>query len=358
MEADKYIPTSSVATAKSHLTIHDLDDDSLGMIFNMLPHDDRARIESICQRWYAISKANWCTYCKHLRIGDDTDDFLPSYDNTTEMENILDKILQGPGPYLEEITFKKAYIFCQQFPMGTIKWIAEFCPKLKRLNTSSLRLNKDDWLSCSNLEALSFTALQKHDLGVLFRINKRLRRLEIFGASWLRDSDFNELDPGQLVFLQIEYCSQFELTGKLADKLAESLVNLKYTNYSSVRSNLQHLVKLKNLQSLDLKVGMEWLKIEFIHDIASNCRKIECLFLAIRSDHAYNENVFEPIFDLPYLRKLVILVAENEMPCEERDKLLQRATHLEFFVIDTCAKCKHASYSFQFCDRHRRYWIS
>ena len=158
MKAEKCISTSSAATAKNQLTRDHLDDDSLGMIFNMLPYSDRSRIGSICQHWDAVSKVNWCTYSKCLRIGEDPGVFLPSYyKTTTEKKNILEKILQRLGPYLEEINFQKEYVFCQQFPMGTINWIAKFCPKLKRLSTGYLMLNADDWLACSDLEAFSFT---------------------------------------------------------------------------------------------------------------------------------------------------------------------------------------------------------
>ena len=203
MEADKCISTSSVATAKSHLTINDLDNDTLGMIFNKLPYIDRTRIESVCQRWYAISEANWCTYSNRLKIGEDTADFLPWYGNITEKENILKKILKRLGPYLEEITFQWNVGY---FREGTIKWITELCPKLKRLNTGKLILNADDWLACNNLEALSFFSskkIEKGKLRVLFLRNKRLRRLEVFFSSWLTARQFEHLDPGQLQFLQI-----------------------------------------------------------------------------------------------------------------------------------------------------------
>ena len=354
MESDKCISTSSAATAENQLTINDLDDDSLGLIFNKLPYIDRTRIESICERWCAVSDINWCTYSKCLTIDED---LLQSYDNTAEKKNILERIMQQSGPYLEEINFKSDRSFCQRFKMGTIKWIAKLCPKLNRLNTSSLRLNKDDWLVCSNLEALSFSSIasptEKHNFSVLFQRNKRLRRLEINGAC-LRTSDFYYLDPGQLEFLQIEYCDYFELTEEVVAKLAKSLVELRYsTSFCSTRS-LQHLGKLVNLRYLSLKVRMEWLNIQFIADIAEHCRKIERLFLAISTMHAYDPDVFAPLFDLPYLKRLVI-VDENNVPSEnQRDRLLQRATHLEFFVIDTCDEC--IDESFDCCSQHPRGW--
>ena len=358
MQSDKCISTSSPATAKNQLTINDLDDDSLAVIFNKLPYIDRARVENVCQRWCDVVKPNWCTYSKRLRIGEDTGDFLPSYDNTTEKENILEMILQQSGPYLEEITFKRSIPFCREFSMGTIKWIAEFCPNLKRLYTGSLMLNDDDWLACNNLEAFSFSSAQQKDgkLGGLFRRNKRLRRLHISFNFRLTASDFDHLDPGQLDFLQIEYCHCFEFTAEVVHKLSESLVELRYSTIQcSTPPNLEHLGKLKKLRSLDLAVRMESLKIEFIADLVENCRKLECLFLAISVDHTYDLIVYAPLFDLPYLRRLVIILGdEDEMPCEERDRLLQRAAHLEFFVIDTCAKCSHEEISFRFCDRHRR----
>ena len=363
MEADKCISTSNAATEKNHLDINDLDDDSLGMIFNKLPFIDRTRIKNVCQRWYTVSEANWCTYSKRLRIGEDTGNLLPSYANTTEMENILKKILQRSGPFLEEITFKRDCSFFESFRMGTIKWIAKRCPKLKRLNTGSLMLNDDDWLACSNLEALSFTSFaiiqQGNGLGILFRSNKRLRRLEIFSANWLTASDFDHLDPGQLKFLQTEYCRNFKLTAQVADKLAESLVELRYSTLWCSISKIQHLGKLKNLRSLDLKVRMEWLEIEMpIADIAQNCRKLEFLFLAISADQACDQNILAPLFGLPHLRRLIIIVDDNEMTREERDRLLQRTAHIEFFVLETCAKCEYGTQSFDSCDRHRRGWLS
>ena len=355
MEVEKCISPSSVTTENNQVSINDLDDDSLGMIFDKLSYIDRMRIERVCQRWYAVSRANWCNYFKRLRIDED---LLPSYHNITETENVLKKILQRSSPYIEEITFSKVYsTFCKRFSMGTIKWIAELCPKLKRLNAGSLMLNDDDWLACSNLEAFSFFLARNRgaELGVLFRNNKRLRRLTISDGYFLAASDFDHLDPGQLEFLQIEFSHDFQFTAEIADKLAESLVELKYSTTFCSTLTFQHFGKLKNLRSLDFKLGMEWLNIEFIPDIAKNCRKLEYLFLAFSSCHAYAENIFEPLFNLPYLRRLVIIVEKNDMPRKDRDRLLRRAAHLEFFVIDSCAaKCNHATYSFEFCDRHRR----
>ena len=359
MEADKCISTWSAATAKIQLIINDLDDYSLGMIFNKLPYIDRRRIESVCQRWYAVSKASWSTYSKRLTIDKD---FLLSYGNTTENESIiLEKILERVGPYLEEITFNRDYCFCDRFKKMTIKQIIELCPKLKRLNTSSLRLNDDDWLACSNLEALSFFSCGQrkgNDLGVLFRSNKRLRRLEIIGAFWLTPSNFDHLDPGQLECLLIEYCKYFEFTAQVTDKLAESLVNLTYSLFWGTMPNLQHLGKLKNLRSLELKVGMKYLDAEFIADIAENCRKLECLFLSICTKNTYDSNVFTPLFHMPCLRRLVIIVSRNNVPCEdERERLFKKSSHLEFFVIEECSKCISGSSFFRCCYRHRKSWL-
>ena len=58
MEAEKCPPTSSAAAAKSELTINDLDDESLGIIFNKLPYRDRVYIESVCKRWRDVSRTN------------------------------------------------------------------------------------------------------------------------------------------------------------------------------------------------------------------------------------------------------------------------------------------------------------
>ena len=179
-------------------------------------------------------------------------------------------------------------------------------------------LKDDNWVACRNLEALCFTsfAKEKHDsLNVLFRNNS---------SFWLSDYDFYDLNPGQLEFLLIDYCANLELTATLADKLAELLVGLKYSCFRD--TNLQYLCKMKNLRSLDLKVEMEWLEIDFIADIAKNCRIHECLFLAI----SFNS-----------IRK--------KMPREDHDMLLQIAAHLEFFVIDTCDKCVPGTSSSDSC---------
>ena len=362
MEADECISISSTVTAKNQLTINDLDDDSLGIIFNKLPYIDRMRIESVCQRWCAISTANWCTYSKCLTIGADTGNFLPAYDDTTDEENkhILEKVLQRSGLYLEEIIFIGSDYIWRRLPTGTIKWIAELCPNLKRLKMDYLiLLNYDDWLACSNLEELSFTCLteeQKGDgLGILFRNNKRLRRLTLLICFSLTASDFNHLDPGQLEFLQIEYCRGFEFTAQLTDKLAESLVELRYNTIQDTilsTPNFQHLGKLKNLRCLDLQVKLERFEGGFIGNIAKNCQKLERLLLSIHSNQVYDLNAIVLLFDLPYLRRLIIIVEEKHMPYIERDRLLQRATHLEFFVIETCDKCEYGSSGLEFCYRH------
>ena len=365
---------SSAATEKNQLTINDLDDDSLGIIFNKLPYTDRVRIESVCQRWDAISEDNWSTYCKRLAI--DKNLLSSCYNNTrNENKNVLEKVLERTGPYLEEVTFERSIDLCCICPKGMIKRIAELCPKLKRLNTGFIKLNGDDWLPCSNLESLSFICwgakLQGDCIGKLFRNNKRLRRLEIFRNDSLTASDFDHLDPGQLEFLQIENCPIFELTAEIADKLAESLVELRYRNmwYDSP-TNFQHFRKLKNLRSLVLKNVMEWYELKFIADIAKYHRKLEYLFLGIFIDRPYEQNdvfaplfdlPFMPLFDLPYLRRLVIIVDEHNVPSEDQlARLVQRAAHLEFFQIDTCKECRNGFSILISCHRHdyHKRWLS
>ena len=357
MEADKCIATSSVATSKNQLTINDLDDDTLGMIFNKLPYIERVRTESVCQRWYDASKENWCIYSKRLII--DLDDLRSS---STEKNYILEKILQRSGPYLEEIICMP-FVECNEgFSSITIKRIAELCPKLKRLNAGTLMLNDDDWLAFSNLEAFSFYPVMKvkgDELSLLLSRNKRLRRLEIFDNLPqdfpLLASNFDHLNPGQLEVLHIEYCRSFDFTAEVADKLAESLVEFSYSIFQAQHtSRLQHLGKLKNLRSLDLRVEISSLETDFIADIVQNCWKIERFFLAFSTEHEYNQNIFAPLFDLPHLKRLVIIVDKDEISRVERDKLVQRASHLEFFVIDTFRRCIYGPSCLYLCNLHRR----
>ena len=99
MNAHKRVPTTSVAAARSELMINDLDDDCLGMIFNKFPYVDRTRIESVCKRWLGVSAANWYSYLKRLRIGEDTSPFLLQRSNTAERNTAqLEKILRRYGP--------------------------------------------------------------------------------------------------------------------------------------------------------------------------------------------------------------------------------------------------------------------
>ena len=76
MEFHKSICTLCAATENNQFNINDLDDDSLGMIFNKLPFIDRMRIENVCQRWCDISEGTWYSYSKCLTI---SKDLLPSY---------------------------------------------------------------------------------------------------------------------------------------------------------------------------------------------------------------------------------------------------------------------------------------
>ena len=353
--------TSSPATAKNQLTINDLDDDSLGMILNKLPLPDRMRIESVCRRWYAVSRTYWCIYSKFLSIDEA---LVPSYDNTTDekYKNILEKILQRLGPYLKEIHFSWNDNFSKRLEMGTIAWVVKLCPKLKSLDLGFLKINNDDWLACKNIETLNFSWKSRGaEFDILLRKNRRLRRLAIYNAVSWRASDLDHLVPGQLEFLMIDNCTLFEFTAKFADKLAESLNELYYSTLGNGGHNLEHIGKLKNLRSLSLKGSMERLPTTFIADIARNCRKLECVFLAISAEHAYDPNVFEQLFDLPYLRRLVIIVDENNVPSKnQRDSLLQRAAHLEFFELDTytCAKCKFNGTILDSCDRHLDSWLA
>ena len=335
--------TSITATPKNQLTITDLDDDSLGMIFNKLPYIDRNRIGSVCQRWYAISEEHWCTYCSRLIIA-------ANMTIDEEAKNMLVNMLQRSGPYFKEIIFPREDF--DNIPMGTIKWIAELCPKVKRLNAGFLKLNKDDWLACRNLETFIFKGglEQSGDLRALFRSNKRLRRLGIMASDWLTASDFDDLDPGQLNYLQLIFCSSFEFTVEVMNKLAESLLELRYITIYGDPVKLQHIGKLRNLRSLDLHIFIHWRQIDFIADISKNCRKLEGFLLAVFPNHAYDENVFAPLFNLPYLKRLVIIVNENEMTREVHDKLLQRGAQLQIFIINRCATC--TSYMDGCCDQH------
>ena len=252
MEAEKCTPTSSTAATKSALTINDLDDDSLGIIFNKLTsYRDRVYIESVCKRWRDVSRANWCSYTKHLVIGKDTDNYPTLFDNFPEKsKNILEKSLQRLGPYLEEISFIDDYYNLEG---GTIKRIVESCPNLKHLDiVSVLGLAAKDWFAYSHLEALSVYD-NGDELGELFRKNKRLRQIRITHPR-CKLSAFDHLDPGQLEILHIRKAT-FGLTAELIAKLAESLVELCYVPIMDISHyNLHLLSKLKNLRTLILKI--------------------------------------------------------------------------------------------------------
>ena len=368
MEACKYVLTSSPATAKNQLTINDLDDDTLGMIFNKLPYIERLRIGSVCQRWGVISKCNWCIYTKCLTFDKD---LLYSFDMkilkkkkskmVKKIRRILKKIMQLSGPYLEEFTFALQTSFYTRFEMGTIKWITELCPKLKRLNAEDAYLNDDDWLACRNLEALNLHSESAWEeiqgYNILFRNNKRLRRLKIHWANKLSVSWFDHLDSGQLEFLHLEDRCNFYFTAELADKLGKSLVALRYKAVNNSRE-LEHFGKIKTLRSLDLtlsQIYFAWLTIDVISNFAQNCQRLEYLFLVISAQQTFDPNdFFAPLFNMPYLRRLVIIVQEHNAPSEnQRDRLLQRAAQLEHFVIETCAECQES----YICDRHPRLQI-
>ena len=352
MQADKYDSASSAATAKHQLTINDLDDYSLGMIFNKLAYRDRTRMELVCLRWHAICKVSWSTYTKSLRINADL--IHPSYE-TKERRIILIKIMKRLGPYLERIIFNPNIWYCQRFRPGTISWLAKVCPKLKRVNASKLMLNDYDWLACCNFEALRLSNLKKYNVGELFRRNKRLHRLEILFSDGLTDRDFDDLDPGQLKFLHIELCENFKFTAAVSDKLAESLVELKYNSW---RDNLQHLSKLKNLQFLHLKnYILDRLEItRLIADIAQNLLKLEYLALVIVTypPCIYGANDLAPLFNMPSLRKLLIISSYNNITPEERDSLLGRAPQLEIFAIGRWAQVSHLFSHY----RHIGDWLS
>ena len=353
MEADKFIHTSSAVAEKSELTINDLDDDSLGIIFNKLPCRDRTRIGSVCERWYAVSETNWCTYFKRLKIDKD---FLPSYANSTENESILEEILQRGSPYVEEVNFEDDN--SRSFEAGTVKRIVECSPRLKRLTVVRINLNVEDWIACSNLEALSIISNRGCCMfGTLFCNNKRLRRLEVFGNSSLRPSDFDYLDPGQLEFLLIQYCSNFNFTARLANKLAESLVDLKYdplhNPYTRSPEGLQYLCMLKNLRNLNLKLCYaRALEIQFIVDIAENCKKLERITFNIYASNKFDENFIAMLFKLPCLKSLVLILRRYEMRYKILVSLFRKAPNLKFFVLGACTKCRYKENNIKPCDKH------
>ena len=354
MEAEKHIPTSSAAAAKSQITINDLDDDSLAIIFNKLPYWTRLNIESVCMRWRDVSETNWSMYSKHLIINDETDDTFPPLYNDAPEENkkILEKILQQRGRYIDEITISRGNDdFRELFEEGTIKRIVECCPKLKHLNTYQDLLD-DDWLACTNLETLKIVSSLDFD-GVreLFRVNKRLRRLEII-ASHNRARDFDHLDAGQLEILHIRGCPEFVFTARVADKLAESLVELNYMNCDGVTGGLRHLSKLHNLRSLILNIKCRQFKTQFIVDIARNCQKLERITLYAFVIDAYNLNFIPLLFNLPGLKSLVLILNKYKMPYEELDTLFRKASNLKFFALSSCAKCTYEENNVQPCNRH------
>ena len=365
MEAEKCIPTSSDAAAKGEFTINDLDDDSLGIIFNKLPYRYRAGVEIVCKRWRDVIQANWWSYSKHLTIDKDTDIFPSLYDNTPEKnQHILQKTLERRGKYLEEITFTG--VDSSNFEGGTIKRIIECCPRLKYLSTDMLELNSEDWLACSNLEGLSFQINIRNDgsgsdneLRQLLGRNKRLRQLKVeYDVCTTRT--FDHLDPGQLEILHILISSYFEFTAELADKLAESLVELNYQPFYPpfcIILYLQHLSKLKNLRTLILNLVYvsEEVDTQFIVDIAQNCKKLEHITLYIFKPS--NLNFIWLLFELPCLKSLVLILGEYEIPYEELDRLFRKAPNLKFFVLSSCIGCTYEEGNVKrclICSEYRR----
>ena len=313
MKAENSIPTSSAAVANSELTINDLDEYSLCIIFNKLPYRGRVCIESVCKRWHLVSANNWWSYSKHLAIIEDKDqDTFPSMRGIAlnERKNILEKVLQRRGPYLKSIYLRHSYF---NFEVGTVKRIVECCPKLKCMDLGRLiYLNAEDWFACSNLEDLSISVYDVEDLRELLGRNKRLRRLKVISIECLADV-FDHLDPGQLEILSLDV-SNFEFTAGLTDKLAESLVELNYISFSDITLHLQHLSKLKNLRTLflDLRNATQ-LEIQFIVDIAENCKKLERITLYIWPNSVYNKNFITSLFNLPCLMSHVLVL--NQVNC-------------------------------------------
>ena len=347
MEAQKYISKSSTAVTKSEFTINDLSDDSLNIIFNNLSYRDRVGIESVCKRWRDTSKTNWCLYSKHLTIDEDTDNFPSVHDNTPEEnQNILEKILERRGQYLEEITFTTVDI--RNFKVGTINRVVECCPRLKHLKTGMLKLNSEDWFACRNLERLSCRD-DDNQLRELFHRNKRLRQLKIEYSTY-NASTFDHLDPGQLEILHLLF-SNLVFTAGLADKLAESLVELNYEPHDIV-VDLRHLSKLKNLRTLILNlIRSLFVDIHLIFDIAENCKKLEHITLYIFN--VPNLNFIPLLFNMPCLKSLVIILRQYEIPREELHRLFRKAPNLKFFVLSSCSDCTYQDDNVKRCYKHR-----
>ena len=353
MKAENSIPTSSAAAANSELTINDLDEYSLGIIFNKLPYRDRVGIDSVCKRWHRVSANNWWSYSEHLTITEDKDqDTFPSLRGITlnEGKNILEKVLQRRGPYLKSISLQHSYF---NFKFGTIKRIVECCPKLKCLDLGMIYLNAEDWIACSNLEDLSISENDMGNLRELLGRNKRLRRLKV--VSFSRQANlFDHLDPGQLEILSLNV-RNFEFTAGLTDKLAESLVELNYASFSNITLRFQHLSKLKNLRTLvlDLRHATR-LETQFIVDIAENCRKLERITLNIWSNNVYNKNFITSLFNLPCLMSLVLVLNQYEIPYEELHRLFRKAPQLKFFVLSSCTICQYKEDNVKPCYIHRK----
>ena len=105
-------------------------------------------------------------------------------------------------------------------------------------------------------------------------------------------------------------------TVEVADKLAVSLVEFSYSVlYNTSKLQVEKSATSISLdikrRSIDLRVEISSLEIEFIDDIAKNCCKIERL---LASEHEYNQNNFAPVFDLPLpcLRRLVIIPSRQK----------------------------------------------
>ena len=332
MKAEKYIPTSSAVAAKSEWTINHLNDDCLGVIFNKLPYRDRVGIESVCKRWREVSRAKLCMYKMHLIIGEGT---IPSLRGSTleKTKHMLKRILLRRGCYIDEISFRDhIYGDYYNFKPGTIKRIVKCCPKLKHLTIGYNELNDEDWFACNNLETLSIGGYDIDGLRELFHRNKRLRRLELIDTD-CGANIFDHLDAGQLEILHI-LDQNYELTARLVDKLAESLVELNYGSYFQitlprVRSTLQHIRKLKNLRTLILnfqKVDRpKWTNTQFIVDIVDNCQKLE---------------------------RLVLILRKYQMPYEELDRVFREAPNLKLFVLSSCKKCNYQEDNVKRCNEH------
>ncbi|XP_076229023.1 putative RNA-binding protein EEED8.10 [Nomia melanderi] len=293
------IPIECSTTENS---IQILNNDCLKHIFQQLPILDRIRIEGVCKRWKSLRQEAWSDI-KKLDLSSTTGSIFSDLVTDTAT---LRKILRRCGKFLNEINLSDRKC---ELNRSTVNIIAKLCPNLQRIDINPLGISRGGISSlayhCRNITHINLgpiNNIRDKDLEVLFDMNPKLRRLNIYRCD-MSGTCLLHLPLETMEEIILQRCSNLERPHlEEASKRCHNIKSLRLKccniHHNDVKTisthckNLKifqfswiwylttdailHISKLSNLEVLIIS-GNEFILNEHIQYISSNCQQLTYL---------------------------------------------------------------------------------